>query len=51
LEPIRKKYFELLSDIPELDRLLAIGAEQAAAIANNKLTDMKSKMGLVIPTI
>lgn len=47
LAPIRERYNELISDVVELDRLLAIGAEQASAVSEPKLAEMKEKMGLV----
>jgi tryptophanyl-tRNA synthetase len=47
--PVRERYDYLMRDPAELDRLLAIGAEQAAAIAAPKLKKMKEIMGLVLP--
>jgi tryptophanyl-tRNA synthetase len=38
-----------MQDPAELDRLLAIGAEQATAVAAPKLKQMKEIMGLVLP--
>ena len=49
LAPIRNRYEELISDTLELDRLLAAGAERAMEVSEVKLTDMKEKMGLIIP--
>lgn len=49
LRPIRERYYELMNDKAELDRLLAKGAEQAAAVANPKVDQMKEIMGLVLP--
>ncbi len=49
LRPIRERYHELMNDKAELDRLLAKGAEQAAAVANPKVDQMKEIMGLVLP--
>ncbi|MDA1188892.1 MAG: tryptophan--tRNA ligase [Chloroflexi bacterium] len=50
LTPIRERYDELMADPAELDRLLAIGAEQAAAVSAPKLNEIKHKMGLTVPT-
>ena len=47
LSPIREKYYQLINDVEELDRLLSIGAEQARAISDQKLRLMKEKMGLI----
>jgi len=49
LSPIRNRYDRLISDVAELDRLLARGAEQAAAISGPKLAEVKDKMGLIVP--
>ena len=49
LAPIRNRYEELIADTLELDRLLAAGAERAMEVSEVKLTDMKEKMGLIIP--
>ena len=49
LAPIRNRYEELIADTLELDRLLATGAERAMEVSEVKLTDMKEKMGLIIP--
>lgn len=48
LTPIQERYTALISDPAELDRLLARGATAAAAVANNKLHDVKHRMGLVV---
>ena len=48
LRPIREKYQDLMSDVQELDRLLAIGAEQASQVSKPKLDEMKEKMGLTL---
>ena len=47
--PVRERYRYLMQDPAELDRLLAIGAEQATAVAAPKLKQMKEIMGLVLP--
>ena len=49
LAPIQNRYEELIADTSELDRLLASGAERAMEVSEVKLTDMKEKMGLIIP--
>ncbi len=49
LRPIQERYHALMQDPAELDRLLAIGAEQAAAVAQPKVDQMKHIMGLVLP--
>ncbi|MCA9968470.1 MAG: hypothetical protein KC423_29700, partial [Anaerolineales bacterium] len=49
LRPIQERYQALMTDPAELDRLLAIGAEQAYAIAQPKVNRMKEIMGLVAP--
>ncbi len=49
LAPIRKEYEHLMSDVAELDRLLAIGADHAASISIPKVMEMKEKMGLIVP--
>ncbi len=46
--PIRERYQELMRDQGELDRLLQRGAERAACVADAKLREVKSKMGLVV---
>ena len=48
LQPIRARYDELVADPAELSRLLAIGADQARAIANPKVEQIKQRMGLTI---
>jgi tryptophanyl-tRNA synthetase len=47
LTPIRERYEQLMRDPAELDRLLARGADQAAAVSVPKVTRMKEIMGLV----
>ncbi len=49
LAPIRERYYELMDDIAELDRLLAVGAEQAREVSEPKLTEMKERVGFVLP--
>ena len=49
LTPIRERHDELMKDVAELDRLLAQGAEQAAAVSEPKVDEVKRRMGLVLP--
>ena len=49
LTPIRQRYMEFMDDVGELDRMLARGAEQAAAVSVPKVDEIKSRMGLVLP--
>lgn len=49
LEPIQKRYAEFAADPGELDRILAVGAEQARVIAQPKVDRMKEIMGLIVP--
>ena len=49
LKPIRERYHELMADVAELDRLLAVGADHAREISEPKLIEMKERVGLVLP--
>ena len=49
LAPIRERYYELMGDVAELDRLLARGAEQARAVAGAKMDVIRSRVGLTLP--
>ena len=49
LRPIQGHYKALMDDTAELDRLLAYGAEQARAVSQPKVDEMKRIMGLVVP--
>ena len=49
LTPIRERYGELMQDMAELDRLLAQGAEQARALSDPKLKEIKRRVGLTLP--
>ena len=49
LEPIRERYYELMDDVSELERLLAVGAEQAASVSSVKVDEMKRRVGFVLP--
>lgn len=49
LRPIRERYYELMDDVAELDRLLAIGADHARSISEPKLDEMKERVGFVLP--
>jgi len=45
--PIRSRYLELMQDPTELDRLLAIGADHASALAEGKVAEVKDRMGFL----
>jgi tryptophanyl-tRNA synthetase len=49
LKPLQTRYKEIMADTAELDRLLARGAEQARAISQPKVDEMKHIMGLDVP--
>jgi tryptophanyl-tRNA synthetase len=49
LRPIRERYHELMADPAELDRILAVGAERARAVADPKIEEVKRKVGFIIP--
>ena len=49
LRPIQARHRELMDDTAELDHILAHGAEQARAISQPKVDEMKRIMGLVVP--
>ncbi len=49
LAPIRERYYELMNDVAELDKLLAIGADRARETSSPKLTEMKERVGFVLP--
>ena len=49
LMPIQRRYDDLVSDVAELDRLMARGAEQAVAVSGPKLEKMKRRVGLTLP--
>ncbi len=49
LTPIRVRYDELMQDVSELDRLIARGAEQARAVSEPKMDEIKRRVGLVLP--
>lgn len=46
LEPFKKRYQELMGDPSRIESLLAEGGDRARVIANQKLTEVKSKVGL-----
>lgn len=48
LAPIRERYGRLMEDPAELDALIARGADQARAVANEKLREIQHRMGLVV---
>lgn len=49
LMPIQQRYYEYMDDPAELDRMLAKGAERAAAVATPKMDEIKHRMGLTLP--
>ena len=51
LAPIHERYHQLMADTAEIDRLLAIGAEQAREVATPKVAGIKSAMGLILPAV
>jgi tryptophanyl-tRNA synthetase len=46
LAPVRARYLQLRGDEPELERVLAAGAEKARAIASDTLADVREAMGV-----
>jgi tryptophanyl-tRNA synthetase len=48
LRPIRESYHRLIADPAELDRLMAIGAERARAVAEPKIRLVKERVGFVV---
>jgi tryptophanyl-tRNA synthetase len=48
LRPVRERYHQLIADPAELDRLMAIGAERARALAEPKIQLMKERVGFVL---
>lgn len=49
IRPFQTNYTRLMQDPAELDRILAKGAAQAAAVCNPKVDQMKEMMGLIVP--
>ncbi len=49
LDPIRKEYEKFMDDPAELDRMLAKGAERAAAVATPKMDELKRCVGFMLP--
>lgn len=49
LAPLQARYAQYRADPAELERCLARGAAQAAAVAEPKLAALKARMGLVVP--
>jgi tryptophanyl-tRNA synthetase len=47
LRPIRQRYNQLIADPAELERILADGAQQAQAVAERKLDEIKEKVGFL----
>jgi tryptophanyl-tRNA synthetase len=46
LTPVRQRYLELRADEPELEAVLALGAERARAIAAPTLAEVRERMGV-----
>jgi tryptophanyl-tRNA synthetase len=46
LQPVRERYRALRGDEPELERLLAVGADKAREIASDTLVDVRKAMGV-----
>ena len=49
LDPIRRRYNEIMSNPSELDRILSVGSERARTLADAKVADVKDRMGFVAP--
>jgi tryptophanyl-tRNA synthetase len=49
LRPIRERYYQLIADPAELDRILELGAERARAVAEPKVQEIKQKVGFTLP--
>ena len=49
LAPIRQRYYELMDDVGELERMLTVGAEQASAVSSAKVEEMKRRIGILVP--
>ena len=49
LEPIQQRYYEFMDDPAELDRMLARGADSAAAVATPKMDEIKRRVGFTLP--
>ncbi|MFN2110013.1 MAG: tryptophan--tRNA ligase, partial [Anaerolineae bacterium] len=49
LRHIRERYLTFIADPAELDRLLAMGAERAHAVADPKIREVKRKIGFIVP--
>jgi tryptophanyl-tRNA synthetase len=47
IEPLQKRFAELMEESAELETILARGAQRASAIANDKLLEVKAKIGLL----
>lgn len=51
LAPVQEKYFDYLNRLDYLDEVLAKGRKKAEAKANEKLNEIYSKLGLVLPKL
>jgi tryptophanyl-tRNA synthetase len=50
LAPVRERYNELRADTAEMERILALGAERARALAEPTLADVRAVMGVGTPS-
>ena len=48
LRPIRERYHHLIADTGQLDRLMAVGADRARAVAEPKIELIKERVGFVL---
>ena len=49
LAPIKQRYHDLMDDVGELERMLAVGAEQAAEVSSAKVDEIKKRIGFLVP--
>jgi len=49
LRPIRERYQRIMADPATLDRMLALGAERARAVAEPKIEQVKERVGFMLP--
>ena len=46
LEPIQKRYYELMNDLPTLENILKQGADEVRPLAEATMRDIKRTVGL-----
>ncbi len=46
LEPIQKRYYELMNDLPALENILKQGADEVRPLAESTMRDIKKVVGL-----